>query len=522
MLCDQALNSARISDSKRLDPIRIPITGTEITAIERVIADQCALSSVTWILEEDCRGNRSYSFQDGSVSTVSVLFCEVLHDSIGTPDMIFEGLSRFTYYCGGGETTNRLAETLSAIHVDLRGLCHIISGRRRARIKTLNPKLNETVKSFQDANIDLSGARILMREHFLLEKYNLLQSLFALGLRPASCCVISKTDRTPYRDLIADALLNEGVHVVRTPDIFGADRIDGFLDASEASRLIVVDDGGDLVLHCSRFFAQRNKFPASVVYFETTTKGVKLLRHTAPEVQFVDLSSSLTKDDMSCGIAASVVSRFRQILHREGLNCEPVHVVGFGRLGEHIALQLRAMGMDVSVSDIGPSRREQAIAKGFATYDAPVEALRAIQPRFLIAASGTRSIGRLELEAMTTPAVLASASSQDLRPAIEYLQDRFTMTSLMEIGDFYHDGGDVTAVVLGHGDALNLFRAEGVNDPDFDPFVTMVFSSIVNACTIDMGELNDVDVLSAPGRNEPGKRPLLMGEWFRSETTSAC
>ena len=96
------------------------------------------------------------------------------------------------------------------------------------------------------------------------------------------------------------------------------------------------------------------------------------------------------------------------------------------------------------------------------------------------------------------------------------------MTSLMEIGDFYHDGGDVTAVVLGHGDALNLFRAEGVNDPDFDPFVTMVFSSIVNACTIDMGELNDVDVLSAPGRNEPGKRPLLMGEWFRSETTSAC
>lgn len=370
------------------------------------------------------------------------------------------------------------------MHSDLQGLFEnlIPTGYQKpelilSRIRLLNRRILRALDHFAYAGVDLSSAKLIFRDHPLLEKVNILTGLQELGLPPSACWFVPKPDDTLYRSTVFEILESHGFNVFRNFGEVGSFAFPEELLNNDPQNLIVVDDGGDLIINCAAQFASRDIGPT---YIETTTKGVNNIKNNNPSLKFTDLSSTKIKDECSCSIAASCVIRFRQILHREKLYGEMIHVVGFGRIGSHLARQLRAIGAIVTVSDIARERRHEAADEGFLTFCSVEEALRAHPHRFLFAASGRQSVRERDINLMVRPTIVASVSSQDCIPLIETLPKQ-EATFRMGLGLEYKRNNSAYLFLLAGGHALNLFESEGVSEPEFDPFNSLIFTSIVQA-----------------------------------------
>jgi S-adenosylhomocysteine hydrolase len=254
-----------------------------------------------------------------------------------------------------------------------------------------------------------------------------------------------------------------------------ADAIEGEIARRRGTGpVIAVDDGADLLV---RLLGRGRAYTSGIFPIETTTKGMVVLRAAGLADQVVDLASCTTKKALSRQIAVSCVQRFRDLLQHEPVQGEWCHVVGYGQLGSHVAGLLRAIGMNVTVSDVSADARALARAAGYQVHARASEALREREHRYLFGCSGRPAVGVDEITLMTDRPVVCSLSSQDLRPLL---------TGLRPYGPRVRHGlGLVCAMdrqqvtVLGHGDAVNLFLAEGVPEPDFDPFTAMTLATVV-------------------------------------------
>jgi S-adenosylhomocysteine hydrolase len=252
--------------------------------------------------------------------------------------------------------------------------------------------------------------------------------------------------------------------------------------------LVVLDDGGDLGIEIARL----RPFNAELI--ESTSKGVARLLAAYPNQRFLDVAGSTVKLQLSRTIAVSCVMRFREILRHERLAGERCHVVGYGRLGRHVAALLAQTGMNVTVSEILPEAREDAHNDGFLVFSSARDALRAAPHRYLFGCSGARAVGAEEVELLAGDAVLASLSSQDLRPALEWLRGRTQRRPARGAGERYVLLDGRVRTVLAYGDAINLFLAEGVSELDFDAFTALQLAAVVEcarlgAARVDIGAL---------------------------------
>jgi S-adenosylhomocysteine hydrolase len=257
-----------------------------------------------------------------------------------------------------------------------------------------------------------------------------------------------------------------------------------------AGDLVVLDDGGDLGIEIARLR------PVRAELIESTSKGVARLLAADPDQRFLDVAGSTVKLQLSRTIAVSCVVRFREILRHERLAGERCHVVGYGRLGRHVAALLGQTGMNVTVSEILPEAREDAHNDGFPVFSSARDALRSAPHRYLFGCSGARAVGAEEVELLAGDAVLASLSSQDLRPALDWLRGHAQRRPSRGAGERYVLPGGRARTVLAYGDAINLFRAEGVSELDFDAFTALQLAAVVECARVgvarvDVGALCD-------------------------------
>jgi hypothetical protein len=355
----------------------------------------------------------------------------------------------------------------------LRRLVSPFTTAERLRIARLNPIVAETVRRYRSAGADLSRVTVVFRDHLLLEKLNALDGLVALGLPPAACLVVGKPDSTVYRHRVVADLARSGFVVSEAVDtgFFVHDWLSG-LPAERP--VVLVDDGGDLALEVLR----RGGPDRRICPIETTTKGIRVLRSAGLLDRVVNLSDTSTKDAMNRRIAVSCVYRFREIMRHEAIESQGCVVVGYGRLGRGVASLLAGLGMTIRVVETDSDARREACRAGFATFTAPAAATADGRCRFLFGCSGQPAVTIDTVLAMGPNPVLASVSSQDLVPVLHYLRRNAIACPVRDVGVRYELSGSSTTV-LADGHAVNLYQAEGVSEPDYDPFTALMLTSIV-------------------------------------------
>jgi S-adenosylhomocysteine hydrolase len=348
------------------------------------------------------------------------------------------------------------------------------SGSERERIRRLNPLVWDVAGSWPKRS--LSHVTLVVRDHLLLEKLNLMYALLELGLDPRRCMFLGKEDDSLFASHVVSELRALGVHTLRptTADDL-ADTCRRFIELAADGPAIVLDDGGAFIKEFATLSGIEGR---PFAFVETTTKGMLNLR-TLPFVRFVnDLASCSIKSDLSQQIGVSCVVRLRQILCHEKMTAERCLIMGYGKIGRHVATVLRAIGVMVSVCDVDPAARLAAADAGFPAFSSASEALSTGTHRFIFGCSGAQSVAVSDLNLLPSNAILAGASSQDLMRVTRHLQEVASSTRVDGYGDVYlHKGKRID--VIGHGHAVNLYLAEGVSEPEYDPFTALMLSTIL-------------------------------------------
>lgn len=348
------------------------------------------------------------------------------------------------------------------------------------KIRTLNPLTWELARGYLRKKADLSEITLIVREHMLLEKLNLLTALFAIGLRPEQTYVIRKPDHTLYQNRVRADLEVRGVTVVdavpsNAVSSIVYEIIEKLVDSSFTGPILILDDGADAI---SAAYANAEDIDVPIFAIETTTKGITQLKQSGLYSRVIDLANCPAKKNLALQIAVSCVHRFRELMQHEPIGQQWCHVVGFGQLGSHVARLLTEIGVRVSVSETREEARVLARTAGFETYSSVSAGLSARPHRYLFGCSGHPSVRLEDISTMISRPVLCSISSQDLAPLLSQLRTTTPPRTLRGVGCRY-DTEKQSITILGCGHAVNLFLSEGVPEPDFDSFTATVYCVVV-------------------------------------------
>ncbi len=353
--------------------------------------------------------------------------------------------------------------TSATFKTELRAELHKVE-ELDSRIVELNPICAE-VATRTALRQKRSRVLIVIREHLLLEKINIVDGLMAAGIQSQEILFVGKTDKSMYRDRVSSALLRRDIVFFKAiPELVQ------HLNTihPHPSQCVVVDDGGDMVVA----LYENGLLSSDTEVIETTTKGVKTLQEKCPNLNFENLAGGLIKVQQSRAIAASCIYRIRQLLRHKHLERRRALVVGYGQIGIHIADVLSTLGMTVDVCDVSEAKRIEANISSFDTYPS-VKAAVASQPyAVIIGCTGTQSIRLEDFDvAKQDDFYLSAISSNDLMALRQELAEQAKRhNSAKWFGDQISLQGGRNFNILGHGGSINLFHDEGVSEPEFDIF----------------------------------------------------
>lgn len=351
------------------------------------------------------------------------------------------------------------------------------------RIRELNPLLNLLKQVYKNSGTNLSNTILIFRDHLLIEKINIITSLIELGLEPNYCWIVPKEDKNLYNKEVYNEYLRLECKIFEPNDKNHNKILYAVRSLIENKKIIVVDDGGDLI---AQILDQNLHLINNFTFIETTTKGMTVLERFK-DIFIINLAHCIIKNNLSLNIAASCVIRFRDILRHESLIGENCLVVGYGKLGTHIATLLRALGVNVSIIEKNSYRRLFAKNEGYNCYTNIIEAVSKKKFKFIFGCSGTLSIPKEVLYFLPTNSILASCSSQDLKLVIRALEANAKKVIFEGIGDIYYlpDSSNPSfskkITIIAHGNAVNLYYYEGVSEREYDYFTSLIFAQIVES-----------------------------------------
>ncbi|NUT19783.1 MAG: hypothetical protein HOV77_11390 [Hamadaea sp.] len=390
-----------------------------------------------------------------SLADVGQLFTELPHQVVN--------LAAF----GPPAFTARMRE----VGATLREILLPFSGSELAVIRRLNPSLREAARR---AHRPPDSALIIIREHALLEKLNMIQSLIDGGLRADQIIFVPKPDATRYRERVIAHLRSIDCTVIdsdwtRSLTDELASRPTPDLD------IVLVDDGGRLIQLVMR---AQGIHARSVVAIETNSSGMKRLTEAGLTDEVVNLSDSPAKERANAWIAVSGVHGFKSYLAHRRQAGQYCHLIGYGKIGSFAAESLRASGFRVTVSEVSADRRALAERHGFAVYESAQKALRSEQHRYVFGCSGMPALTLSDLGLLAPDAVLASLSSNDFAAVIAAAAEDSGWRSWSDPSGTHLEREGARVLLLADGHAINLHGAEGVPEPDFDEFVATVIGAI--------------------------------------------
>ncbi|MFJ8073831.1 adenosylhomocysteinase [Streptomyces sp. NPDC096176] len=218
----------------------------------------------------------------------------------------------------------------------------------------------------------------------------------------------------------------------------------------------------------------------------------------------ISVARSPLKDPEDFLVGQSVVFSTEAVMRGRGdiLHGRPALVIGFGKLGSSIARLLHAKGVQVTVFDIDPVRRTQALSQGFTVARDREAALTGAG--LVLCATGAISLRGEDFAHLRNGTYVATVTSSEDELDLNGLPDVYTRTTVGEHVTRYQTTGHYFYLANG-GNAVNFIHGASVG-----PFIFLVQAEILAAIRmLTRGEL-------APGIHEvpAADRAAIAATWL--------
>lgn len=187
----------------------------------------------------------------------------------------------------------------------------------------------------------------------------------------------------------------------------------------------------------------------------------------------ISVARSPLKDPEDFLVGQSVVFSTEALMRARGdiLHGRPALVIGFGKLGSSIARLLHAKGVQVTVHDIDPVRRAQALSQGFTVARDRDTALHGAG--LVLCATGSVSLRGEDFSALRNGAYVATVTSSEDELDLDRLPDVYTRTVTGDHVTRYQTTGHYFYLLNG-GNAVNFLHGASVG-----PFIFLVQAEIL-------------------------------------------
>ncbi|MFB7323400.1 adenosylhomocysteinase [Streptomyces sp. NPDC056190] len=219
----------------------------------------------------------------------------------------------------------------------------------------------------------------------------------------------------------------------------------------------------------------------------------------------VSVARSPLKDPEDFLVGQSVVFSTEALLRARGdiLHGRRALVLGFGKLGSSIARLLHAKGVHVTVYDIDPVRRAQALSQGFAVASDREAALG--QAGLVLCATGTLSLRGEDFGLLRNGAYIATVTSSEDELDLEHLPNVYTREPSGDHVTRYETTGHYW-YLLNQGNAVNFLHGASVG-----PFIFLVQSEIIAAAQM----LSRSGLDAVMHEVSPADRANIAATWLR-------
>lgn len=280
----------------------------------------------------------------------------------------------------------------------------------------------------------------------------------ALLLRDAGATVAVYAHPDEIDVEVAAVLRARGIPVDGDPALSGA--------AERAAAVAFLRRGFDLLLddgsHLIRLAHEEGLAGELKGAAEETTSGLTPLRlmerEGVLEIPVIAVNDALTKTsfDNRYGTGQSCVFAIADALDAAGIDTrdQPAVVVGYGPVGEGVAAHLRALGVQVAVTETDPVRALQAVHDGHR-----IGRLHDLAPGALVV-SATGAPHTVDAEVLRTAAVVAVAGGVPHEIDLDPSTLRPYAGENGEASPFVERAGD-GALVIARGGCVNLSAGEG-------------------------------------------------------------
>jgi adenosylhomocysteinase len=180
----------------------------------------------------------------------------------------------------------------------------------------------------------------------------------------------------------------------------------------------------------------------------------------------------------------------------------PALVIGFGKLGSSIARLLHAKGVQVTVFDIDPVRRTQALAQGFTVARDREAALPGAG--LVLCATGSVSLQGEDFGSLRNGSYVATVTSSEDELDLAALPDVYTRTAVSDHVTRYQTTGSYF-YLLNEGNAVNFLHGASVG-----PFISLVQAEILAG----MRMLARGDLEAGMHEADPADRAAIAATWL--------
>ncbi|MBD0738169.1 adenosylhomocysteinase [Streptomyces sp. CBMA29] len=187
----------------------------------------------------------------------------------------------------------------------------------------------------------------------------------------------------------------------------------------------------------------------------------------------LSVARSPLKDPEDFLVGQSVVFSTEALLRGRGdiLHGRPALVLGFGKLGSSIARLLHAKGVNVTVYDIDPVRRTQALSQGFGVARDRDHAIGSAG--LVLCATGSLSLRGEDFPLLKNGAYVATVTSSEDELELDGLPDGYTRASSGEHVTRFQTTGHYF-YLMNQGNAVNFLHGASVG-----PFIFLVQAEIL-------------------------------------------
>ncbi|MDI6519891.1 adenosylhomocysteinase [Streptomyces coelicoflavus] len=339
------------------------------------------------------------------------------------------------------------------------------------------------METFERARLDAYFTRIAVQfapdeqsssfliTHLLAERPAFVRAVAAMtrlaAVLPKPKSVHPAAQRETERTVVVDALTRE---LFTNPDT----TLDYFESRAAGEPISLLDVGGYFAPTLTDVHSRFTGRLLGVV--EDTENGH--LRYEALDklpCPVISVARSPLKDPEDYLVGQSVVFSTEAVMRGRGdiLHGRPALVIGFGKLGSSIARLLHAKGVQVTVFDIDPVRRTQALSQGFTVARERETALTGAG--LVLCATGAVSLRGEDFSHLRNGAYVATVTSSEDELELASLPDVYTRTVVGDHITRYQTTGHYFYLANG-GNAVNFIHGASVG-----PFIFLIQAEILAA-----------------------------------------